>query len=56
MRNESLVYEKVYQVIPTTIDFIIGGDSKATTFIKDFIEKADSIDLKEIEIDSTLID
>lgn len=56
VRNESLVYEKVYQVIPTTIDFIIGGDSKATTFIKDFIEKADSIDLKEIEIDSTIID
>lgn len=54
-RKESLTYEKVYQVIPTTVDFIIGGESKASTFIKDFIEKTDSIDLREIEIDSTII-
>jgi hypothetical protein len=30
--------KKTYDVIPFTIDFIIGGDSKAQNFIKDYIE------------------
>ncbi len=54
-RQNSLTYYKVYSVIPTTIDMIIGDKSQASTFIKDFIEKTDSIDLEEIEIDSTII-
>lgn len=55
-REKSLLYEKVYSVIPTTIDLIIGDSSKAQSFINDFIEKEDSIDLKEIDIDSTIVD
>jgi membrane protein required for colicin V production len=37
-RESSLLYQKTYDVIPFTIDFIIGGDSKAQNFIKDYIE------------------
>ncbi len=55
-RNESLMYDKVYQIIPVTVDLIIGDNSKSSTFIHDFIRDVDSIDLREIEIDSTLID
>lgn len=54
-RQKSLMYEKVYAVIPTTVDLIIGDKSQASSFIKDFIEKADSVNLEEIEIDSTII-
>lgn len=55
-RDNSLMYDKVYQVIPVTVDLIIGDNSKSSTFIKDFIEETDSIDLREIEIDTTIID
>ncbi|KUG26244.1 hypothetical protein ASZ90_003919 [hydrocarbon metagenome] len=54
-REESLLFNTVYNVIPTTVDFIIGENSKASDFIRDFIEKKDSINLEEIEIDSTII-
>ena len=54
-RDNSLTYEKIYLVIPTTIDLIIGDDSKASSYIDDFIQQADTIDLREIEIDSTII-
>lgn len=55
-REKSLLYGKVYSVIPTTIDFVIGDSSKAGNFINDIIEKKDSINLEEIEIDSTIVD
>lgn len=54
-REESLLFNTVYNVIPTTVDFIIGENSEASDFIRDFIEKKDSINLEEIEIDSTII-
>lgn len=56
VRDKSMLYHKVYSVIPTTIDLIIGDSSKAGDFIKDIIEKKDSINLEEIEIDSTIVD
>lgn len=37
-KKESLIYNKVYEVIPITIDLIIGSDEKAQNYIKDFIE------------------
>lgn len=55
VRSSSLLYTKMYSVVPTTIDLIVGDKSKATDFINTIIEKKDSIDLNEIEIDSTII-
>lgn len=55
-RTNSLMYNKMYSVVPTTIDLIIGDKEKADEFINDLIEKKDSINLEEIEIDSTIID
>jgi uncharacterized membrane protein required for colicin V production len=40
-RDSSLVYGKVYQLIPNTIDFLLGKDSKAKVFIKNYIESKD---------------
>jgi len=40
--NKSILYSKVYNVIPNSIDFVIGHRSKATDFIKDFIENKDN--------------
>ena len=54
-RDNSLLYGKVYSIIPTTIDLVIGDSSKANNFIKDIIEKKDSINLEEIDIDSTIV-
>jgi len=54
-REASFLYTSVYNVIPTTVDFIIGEHSTASDFIRDFIEEKDSINLEEIEIDSTII-
>lgn len=55
VRTESLLYEKIYSVVPITIDLIVGDDSNATDFINNMFEKKDSINLDEIEIDSTII-
>lgn len=55
-REKSLLYAKVYSIIPATIDLIIGDSSKAGNFINDIIEKKDSINLEEIDIDSTIIE
>jgi len=55
-REKSVLYNKVYSVIPTTIDLIIGDSSKAQNFINDFIEKEDSINLEDIDIDSTIVE
>ncbi|MEN8192011.1 MAG: CvpA family protein [Bacteroidota bacterium] len=42
-RTESLLYNKVYSVIPTTIDLIIGSDSDAMNIVKDFIEQSSDV-------------
>lgn len=51
-RKSSLFYNTVYNIIPDSIDLIIGHRAKATDIIKDFIENKDSI--QTIETDSTL--
>jgi len=38
-RKNSLLYNKVYNVIPVTIDFIIGSNSDAKNMVKEFIEQ-----------------
>ncbi len=45
----SLFYDNAYNVIPFTIDLIIGKDSEAMNLVKDFIDKS-----SDIEIDSTI--
>ncbi len=41
-RKGSLLYQKVYSVIPLSVDLIMGSDAKAQDFIKDFIESKES--------------
>ncbi|MCK5455711.1 MAG: CvpA family protein [Melioribacteraceae bacterium] len=42
-RNNSFLYTKVYNIIPVTIDLIIGSDSDAMNLVKDFIEKSSDV-------------
>jgi len=42
-RNNSLLYHKIYSVIPVTIDLIIGSDSDAMNLVKDFIEQSSEV-------------
>ncbi|MBI9072295.1 MAG: CvpA family protein [Melioribacteraceae bacterium] len=49
--NESYLYSKVYNVLPFTIDFILGKDTDTKNIIKDFLESES--DYQNIEIDST---
>lgn len=37
-RESSLIYQQTYDIIPYSIDLIMGSDSKAQNFIKDYIE------------------
>lgn len=55
-RDNSILYHKVYSVIPAAIDLVIGDSSKAGNFIKNIIEKEETINLEEIEIDSTIVE
>jgi len=41
-RDESLLYQKAAAIIPYSIEFVMGSNSKAEDFIKDFIEEKDS--------------
>ncbi len=40
-RESSLLYRKTYNIIPSSIDLIMGSNSKAENFIKDYIESQD---------------
>ena len=40
-RNKSVFYNTVLDIIPKTIDFVIGHRSKATDYLKQYIEKKD---------------
>lgn len=51
-RDESLLYEPVYRIVPSTIDLFIGSNSDARQFIENFIEDREQLDIP-IEIDST---
>lgn len=52
-RNTSLLYHKSYQVIPVTIDLVVGKDSEAKDLINSFIEQSSDI---EVESDTSKID
>ncbi|HYX10303.1 MAG TPA: CvpA family protein [Bacteroidales bacterium] len=53
-REGSLLYDKVYKVIPVTIDMVIGENSKTKNFIRQFIEQKNNFDFEDIDVDSTL--
>lgn len=55
VRSGSLLYSKMYSVVPTAIDLIIGDKKTADQLINDIIEKKDSLNLEDIEIDSTIV-
>jgi membrane protein required for colicin V production len=40
-RNKSMFYNTVLDIIPKTIDFVVGHHSKATDYLKQYIEKKD---------------
>jgi len=40
-RNKSIFYNTVLNIIPKTIDFVMGHSSKATDYLKQYIEKKD---------------
>jgi len=46
-RNNSLLYNEVYRVIPTTIDLIIGSNSEAKNLVKEFIEQSSDVPEKQ---------
>jgi len=46
-RDTSILYSKSYNVIPYSIDLIIGENSEAMNLVKDFIEK--SSDIEEVK-------
>ncbi len=47
LKNSSLFYRKAYEVIPVTIDFIIGENSDALNLIENFIEQSSDIEIKK---------
>lgn len=42
-KGASLLYTNVYNVIPVTIDLIIGKDSEAMNLVKEFIEQSSDV-------------
>ncbi len=42
-RSESMLYGRVYNIIPATIELIIGSDSDAMNLVKDFIEQSSNV-------------
>jgi len=43
-RDNSLLYDKVYNVIPFSVSLVIGEKSEAMNLVKDFIEKSSNIE------------
>ena len=42
-KNASLLYSKSYNIIPYSIDLIIGEDSEAMNLVKEFIEQSSDV-------------
>lgn len=51
IRNASLLYNKTYNILPSTIDLILGKSPDAKEFLRDFIESKDK-DSLNLELDS----
>ncbi len=49
---ESFSYNYVYQIIPTTVDFLLGDDSKTKAYIDDFIDGKNLQTLPDTLLDS----
>lgn len=45
--DESILYNQIYSVIPTTIDLIVGSDFKTEGFLKDYIESKNNTEVPE---------
>lgn len=52
-REQSLVYTPIFYIIPSSIDFILGDESKTKDMIIEYIEKKDEF---TFPTDSTVID
>lgn len=48
-QDSSLLYHHTYNVIPYSIDLIIGADSEAMNLVKDFIEQSSEIEIEAEE-------
>lgn len=46
-QKSSILYHNTYNVIPYTIDLIIGEDSEAMNLVKDFIEQSSDIEVEQ---------
>ncbi len=46
-RSSSILYEDVYEVLPKTIDFVLGKNSKAKKFIENYINREDKFSLPQ---------
>lgn len=62
-KEQSLSYTPIYLIIPSSIDFILGEESKTKDFIIEYIESkdeftfpSDSTIIESIDIDSTIFD
>jgi membrane protein required for colicin V production len=53
-KTKSLLYGSVYQIVPKTIDLIVGTDEDSKQFIKKYIESRDTASVRQ-EKDTTLI-
>lgn len=54
-RDDSIIFNDVYNIVPTVIDFTLGSDSTAKDFIEDYIERKENFTLPELR-DSTFIE
>ena len=45
--DDSILYNPIYSVIPTTIDLIVGSDFKTEGFLKDYIESKNNTEVPE---------
>ncbi len=57
--NDSIFYGKVFSLLPSTIDFVLGLDFQTEGFLKDYIESSNNKELPEefsnpIDIDTLL--
>jgi len=48
-RGDSMVFNQVYSIVPTVIDFTLGSDSTAKDFIEDYIERKENFALPELQ-------
>jgi membrane protein required for colicin V production len=46
-QDSSLLYSHAYNIIPSSIDLIIGENSDAMNLVKDFIEQSSDIEIEE---------